>query len=352
MKKLALILVLFFCGLCFGDVTAYIVADTHHGETSDSLLDCPNSPCGIRDVNEVVQRSWQDVGDGDWRDWHNGLTVFTNFIAAAEADSNTDFVVHLGDISSSTEGDYAKRVGEIVDVAAASDVNMVWTWGNHENSAYDGFPYDYNQLWLGVDGNSGLLVKSVTMENKYSDIPFGDANYPHAYTFDVCDCRFIVMFVKGIGQEVQAAQLTWLTERLTETSKPTFVFTHGHLITNSGYTYAYASNHAAVRTILENNGNVQGVFSGHYHRGLSPTVINGIPYFPFRGSTCNPPYGPAENAPDPGAQPLEQAAYFKVTIKPNAIFTGTRYIANIKVEAFNPTNANGKKEYDSYVVTQ
>ncbi len=88
------------------------------------------------------------------------------------------------------------------------------------------------------------------------------------------------------GGALTEADKTWLTTELAATSKKTLVFSHQPLDTQNMALNQYfatsddvfLANAADVRAILENDGDVIGVFSGHLH-WINKSIINDIPYF-------------------------------------------------------------------------
>ncbi len=79
-------------------------------------------------------------------------------------------------------------------------------------------------------------------------------------------------------------QLKWLTKDLQDNVAPTIVFVHHQLDSisfESENRNHCPGNADAVRAILENAGNVIGVFQGHYHKG-SLNRINDIFYYTLK----------------------------------------------------------------------
>ena len=78
---------------------------------------------------------------------------------------------------------------------------------------------------------------------------------------------------------IDAPQLAWLAKTLGASAEPVVVFVHQQLDGIGAY---YVKNAAEVRAALEKSGKVIAVFQGHRHEG-GYSLINGIPYFTFRG---------------------------------------------------------------------
>ena len=146
-----------------------------------------------------------------------------------------------------------------------------------------------------------------------------------AYCFENNGIRYIVLY--GILVEnMSSAQLLWLENITLSSSLPKVIFIHSHI---AGYDYGLASgyvglkNRAIIRGLLEADGNVQAVFSGHWHNDNVYELRNGIHYFGLRGSALG-------TSLDDG----DCNAYYIVSLIPNASWNGTRYIANIKLDGF------------------
>lgn len=99
------------------------------------------------------------------------------------------------------------------------------------------------------------------------------------------------------GSALGDNQLDWLGEAggPLDTVNPVIMLSHSHLTTAlSGiYPNAYMNNAtlvAAIQTLLEAQGNVKAVLTGHYHKGTKVVqgsmvdIVNGIPYYGLRGS--------------------------------------------------------------------
>jgi 3',5'-cyclic AMP phosphodiesterase CpdA len=114
------------------------------------------------------------------------------------------------------------------------------------------------------------------------------------YSFDVGPIHFVVLDgnYKANGEDytrnnawvwtdtwIHEAQRNWLIADLQAAGqKPTIVSIHQNLHNADDYS---VENSAAIRTILETNGNVTHVFQGHRHEG-SYARVNGIHYVTFQ----------------------------------------------------------------------
>jgi len=113
------------------------------------------------------------------------------------------------------------------------------------------------------------------------------------YTFVRGGIRFIALDAdhKGDGSDydrgnfdwgdsnIDAPQIAWLSRTLAASREPVIVFVHQQLDGTGAY---YVKNAAQVRAAIEASAKVIGVLQGHRHEG-GFSVINGIPYFTFRG---------------------------------------------------------------------
>ena len=77
-------------------------------------------------------------------------------------------------------------------------------------------------------------------------------------------------------------ELDWLTADLADSQLPTLVFTHQLLHRNNEEDHT-VKNADVVREILESDGQVIAVFSGHDHRG-EVSIVNNIHYFVLEGN--------------------------------------------------------------------
>jgi hypothetical protein len=79
-------------------------------------------------------------------------------------------------------------------------------------------------------------------------------------------------------------QLTWLKKDLNKNKIPAIIFVHQQLDTpgfEDSHKIYCPDNAAEVRKIIEDAGNVMGVFQGHYHAG-SFNKINNIYYYTLK----------------------------------------------------------------------
>lgn len=111
---------------------------------------------------------------------------------------------------------------------------------------------------------------------------------------------------------VPEEQLAWLEMDLARSNRPTVVFTHQvvHRDTTEDHTIKNAD---ALRAILEEDGQVVAVFSGHDHRG-EMAVRNGIHYFVLEGNVGVSLDWP-EVSPTEGLDPVKDSPFTFVEVK-------------------------------------
>ena len=126
-------------------------------------------------------------------------------------------------------------------------------------------------------------------------------NFPKAlnyYSFNKGSFHFVVLDANytADGKEydhgnfdwkdahIPAEQLKWLKKDLKEHKMPTIVFVHQQLDAaafNESHKIYCPNNAEEVRKIIEDSGNVIGVFQGHFHEG-SLNTINQIYYYTLK----------------------------------------------------------------------
>jgi len=183
------------------------------------------------------------------------------------------FLVELGDLKDQDKTpDEARTLGylqAIEAVMAGFKGPRYHVIGNHDTDSIS------KAAFLSVVENTGVVPNATR------------------YTFVRGGIRFVVLDAshKADGSDydrgnfdwgdsnIDAPQLAWLAQTLAASREPVIVFVHQQLDGSGAY---YVKNAAEVRAALEVSGRVVGVLQGHRHEG-GFTVINGIPYFTFRG---------------------------------------------------------------------
>jgi hypothetical protein len=207
------------------------------------------------------------------------------------------FLVELGDFKDQDKTpDESRTLGylkKIEAVLAGFNGPRYHCIGNHDTDSIS------KAAFLSVVENTGIVPNATR------------------YTFVRGGIRFVVLDAshKADGSDydrgnfewadsnVDAPQIAWLAQTLAASREPVIVFVHQQLDGTGAY---YVKNAAEVRAALEASGKVIGVLQGHRHEG-GFTVINGIPYFTFRGliegaGPNNNAFGIVEVDPDLGVR--------------------------------------------------
>lgn len=192
-----------------------------------------------------------------------------------------DFIIELGDLVDTLvdDKDPMENLNEIESIFTGFYGPQYHVLGNHE---FDNVERSY--LLMSLD-NTGIPAG----ETYYSFDRNGihcvvlDADYtvaePHS-PFDMQDPDD--PFWNWKDAWLPQTELDWLVTDLAASNLPTVVFTHQLLHRDSTEDHTI-KNADVVRAILENDGQVLGVFSGHDHRG-EIAVRNGIHYCVLEGN--------------------------------------------------------------------
>lgn len=174
-----------------------------------------------------------------------------------------DFVVCLGDLIDGT----LENAEEMAAIAKEAGKPVCYVAGNHDLAA---LPREALQNICGWPDPNGY------------------------YAFTVKDIRFLVLDTNHDGDSdrlppwdvtsIDAKQLAWLRKQLAD-PKPTVVFAHANLDdrrqADGTRDPHIIVNHAEVRSVLEESGQVHLVVQGHCHSGAY-TRQNGIAYLTLR----------------------------------------------------------------------
>jgi alkaline phosphatase len=199
--------------------------------------------------------------------------------------AKADFVIELGDFVDTLvdDKDPIQNLEEIESIFTSFNGPQYHVLGNHE------FDNVTREDLLNYLDNTGIPAG----ETYYSFDQNGihcivlDADYTNAephLPFDLQDPAN--PFWNWKDAWIPQAQLDWLEADLADSNLPTVVFTHQvvHRDKLDGVTENHTIKNAdAVREILEADGQVLAVFSGHDHRG-EIAVRNGVHYFVLEGN--------------------------------------------------------------------
>jgi len=197
-----------------------------------------------------------------------------------------DFIVELGDfVDMLADGkDPMQNLNEIEGIYTSFRGPKYHVLGNHE------FDNVERKVLINYLENTGIPAGQTYYSFDHNGIHciVLDADYTNAEPHRPFD-----MIKKGEtawwtwkDAWVPQAELDWLAADLAASDKPTVVFTHQVVsrdkLGDSTEDHTI-KNAAAVRKILEADGQVLAVFSGHDHRG-EVAVRNGIHYFVLEGN--------------------------------------------------------------------
>jgi hypothetical protein len=213
-------------------------------------------------------------------------------------------------------GDSEARLQGIVNIIDAHSYIIgggAWynALGNHETAAFS--------LDLTVYGG---VINNSSYTNAYTS-----GSVDRAFSFDKDGIHYIVLDTNNAGSLGEGNDDTnWLIADLAASKLPKILFSHKHLSEiyfSCGSDYVNITNASGIRSILEADGNVQAVFSGHYHTAsYSPQIINDIWYVGLRGSVLSTSTDDTTNA------------YYHVKVRPNATQGDSQQRANIEIDGY------------------
>lgn len=217
------------------------------------------------------------------RKYSAGLEKTEYFVKKMQG--KADFIIELGDMIDTLAGDKdpIENFKEIENAFTKFNGMHFHVLGNHEfdNMTRADFLANWNNTgipqedtYYSFDSNGiHCIVLDADYTNAEPHRPF-DLNTPEDTFWNWKDA--------WVPQE----ELNWLEADLAASNLPTIVFTHQvvHRDKLNGITEDHTIKNAdAVRKILEKDGQVLAVFSGHDHRG-EVAVRNGIHYFVLEGN--------------------------------------------------------------------
>ncbi len=212
---------------------------------------------------------------------YSGALAKTEYFVNTMNRSRADFIIELGDlVDMLVEGkDPLQNLDEVESILRRFRGPKYHVLGNHEfdnverevllaNIENTSIPP--GQTYYSFDHNG---IHGVVLDADYTVEP------PHRpFDLQTPDTAFWNWRDAWIPQE----QLDWLEADLAASDLPTVVFTH-QVLHRDGTEDHTIKNADAVRSILEKDGQVLAVFSGHDHRG-EVAVRNGIHYFVLEGN--------------------------------------------------------------------
>nr|WP_320190091.1 metallophosphoesterase [uncultured Desulfobacter sp.] len=261
MKKILCLIII----LCFGAGIANagmvakfgIITDVHHTTKTDSLS----------------------------RRYSAGYEKMQFFVKQMQG--KADFIIELGDLidtlNPEVDKDSVENFQEIESVFTSFNGPHYHVLGNHEFdnmtredflANWDNTGIDKSKTYYSFDSNG---IHCIVLDADYT------VAEPHRpYTMNTPEDTFWNWKDTWVPQE----ELDWLEADLAASDLPTLVFTHQvvHRDKLDGVTEDHTIKNAdVIRGILEADGQVVAVFSGHDHRGET-AVRNGIHYFVLEGN--------------------------------------------------------------------
>ena len=180
------------------------------------------------------------------------------------------------------ESDYITRFpAKITDINTNYPPQLVITGGDNIHDAWTGEDLDN----AAVDWKDAMEVLVAPFlwcfgnhdETMDTSLDFAGIEYhkPWLYQFTHKGTTYDVVILESDEGTVTEAQLTWLTNNLSE--NPTFIMMH-HPVTDTQDPARNITNATAFRTIVEGTGNVKAVFAGHNHNSLVQSTYNNVDY--------------------------------------------------------------------------
>ena len=192
---------------------------------------------------------------------------------------NPDFVVELGDFLDVPELNNSEAISKLEEIEQVYNnltMDRYYVFGNHDLESmskedfmnHTGKNEKYSSFDVG-DYHFVILDQAYNSNNDSDDYSNGNFDYHIAY--------------------VPPQERTWLTQDLASTSKKTIIFIEYNLAPDSlGGSNHQVTNAAEVRNILEKDGDVLAVFTGH--SGLNDkNTYNGIDYYRLKAMDSGDP---------------------------------------------------------------
>ena len=228
-----------------------------------------------------------DRSDSSTRRHSAALAKVQAFIGTMNSESRIDFVIELGDyvdlLDAGNGKDPLTNLAEVESVFTSFSGPTYHVLGNHEfdnltreqllpnlRNGTDASPINPASTWYSFD-QGGLHYVVLDADYYGYDDPAGsiepfDMGGPQSWT----------------NAYIPDAQKQWLIADLAASSLPTVLFTH-QTMNRDDYKNHNIKNASEIRAILETDGDVLAVFSGHDHQG-DYAEIKGIHYFVLQGN--------------------------------------------------------------------
>lgn len=222
----------------------------------------------------IADLHYADIDPSGTRSYRESLAKLEECIKVMNY-QRADFLVELGDFKDQdkinpAEGKTLSYLQRIEGVFRKFDGRRYHVLGNHDVDSLS------KSQFLKAARNTGIPP---------------DQSY---YSFAVKGVRFIVLDADfrsdGTSYDhghfawedanIPAAELDWLKQELTSSSKPAMIFIHHQLDGEGAY---YVKNAAEVRRALESSSRVLAVIQGHRHEGQL-NIMNHIPFYTLKAA--------------------------------------------------------------------
>lgn len=229
-----------------------------------------------------------------------------------------DVFIYLGDDIDLNTSPSQKRplLQASVTRTLALPMPVLRTQGNHDAVAFLGQAVNY---YTDIDVNHAVR------ENVFTN-----AIGWKSYTYDVKGIRLVVLNTQS---EVSGDEITWFETQLNASPLPVVVIGHYPMWLGE-FSWAYTSSYIELQEKINAAGNVLVILAGHYHHNKINTKLKDILYMNFPGSVLAPKE--SDNA------------YFKLSIRPNAISTPNGMKANIAVKGFGSLGIPKTRDFTNY----
>jgi len=252
----------------------YLYYDSSQADNTQYVKVAGKQPgvwAGLGDYDHAVSFGWvTDVHYADLAD--SGRTYYRATLDKMEAavahwnSLGVDFAIQTGDFTDErdTQQQAIDGFNAINDVYQQSVAPARHVFGNHDFGNFDLAEYE---ALTGTSGNYSFEVDAflfIVLDGCYNSDDDDDHYEDGNYDWDVA--------------YVPPNQRSWLTSTLAASNKKKIIFIHQNIYTTYSTPSYELTNAAAVRTILENDGDVIAVFQGHFHYQRQET-LNGITYY-------------------------------------------------------------------------
>jgi alkaline phosphatase len=284
---------------------------------------CAGETCGkeVARFGVITDLHHTNRPDSASRKYSAALGKMAHFVDAMN-ELRADFIVEMGDFVDVLAGgkDPVQNLLEIENVFTSFNGPTYHTLGNHEFdnvTRADLLTYLNNtgipagQTYFSFDRNG---IHCIVLDADYTNAE------PHR-PFDLQDPAN--PFWNWTDAFIPQAELDWLEADLAAANRPTVVFMHQLLHRDNTEDHT-VKNADVVRGILEKDGQVLAVFSGHDHRG-EIAYRNGIHYMVLEGNVGISLDWP-NVSPTNGLHPVKDSQYVYVEVRDlgGAVFNGRK----------------------------